>query len=292
MRRIDEPGAIPDSIDYNSIKSKVNDLVENGKISGYIYRGGKEAKVSKALAVKYKNKCGYCERQWSDPDVEHHRPKGKTNTGTEELEGYHWLAYEWSNMVATCSQCNESPHKGIQFPVAGKVKNGVPRNDDGKFDISSFKYESDYLKQEQPLLLHPEYCEPKKHFRFNRSGEIIGRTVRGKVSAQVYGLKHRDLNVLRKKVYEEYSARIQRAIQKFYEKDKSHDWLEEEIEDEFKLMMLRYFDVEAEFTLFTYWMTEDFEHFFIEPFDVSVHKLLKQTYLNVFEEMLDLSIKR
>jgi hypothetical protein len=50
--------------------------------------------------------------------------------------------------------------------------------------------------------------------------------------------------------------------------------------------------VEAEFTLFTYWMTEDFEHFFIEPFDVSVHKLLKQTYLNVFEEMLDLSIKR
>lgn len=66
----------------------------------------------------FNGKCAYCEgpRGAVTPGaVEHYRPK----TGVQEDKdhpGYYWLAYDHTNYVPVCSDCNSK--KGTRFPIA------------------------------------------------------------------------------------------------------------------------------------------------------------------------------
>jgi 5-methylcytosine-specific restriction endonuclease McrA len=73
----------------------------------------------------YPYKCAYCETDSSGSSlqVEHFRGKDKNirNTkDTKDRHAYYWLAYEWSNLLLICSDCNGA--KSDYFPLEA---NGV-----------------------------------------------------------------------------------------------------------------------------------------------------------------------
>jgi uncharacterized protein (TIGR02646 family) len=86
-------------------------------------------------------KCAYCEVQFvldQTGDVEHFRPKaGVVDEHDQRVDhpGYYWLAYEWSNLLPSCSKCNRLTKtkdgrrvgKGERFPVMGRRASSLVR---------------------------------------------------------------------------------------------------------------------------------------------------------------------
>ena len=78
--------------------------------------------VKKALIKAQHGKCAFCESIFtvvSFGDVEHFRPKGghqQRSGDPVDTPGYYWLAYEWSNLYASCQICNQR-HKRNLFPL-------------------------------------------------------------------------------------------------------------------------------------------------------------------------------
>ena len=112
-------------------------------------------------------KCAWCEEPRDTPyePVDHYRPCGKAQhaEGAEKADGYWWLAWEWTNLLFTCRQCNGK--KGDKFFLADPSKAlsaGRPAPGD-----------------EQPLLIDPAGAgpHPATLIRFERVEEK-GGTVR------------------------------------------------------------------------------------------------------------------
>ncbi len=144
--------------------------------------------VVDSLKDLYKNKCAYCEALSHDPEVEHYRPKGKVVGGHRGNRGYYWLAYEWTNLVPSCHDCNSIVRKGFRFPIqhARKATHPVIGNP-ARLDTASNLFNSQYLLSEGPLLVHPEYCaDPFVHFDFDRDGGIMGLTDEGRETTAEY----------------------------------------------------------------------------------------------------------
>lgn len=105
--------------------------------------------VQKALSSVFSNKCAYCE-SWlgitSSFEVEMFRPKCQVigSDGKTRLDGYWWLAYEWSNLYIACQACNRA--KGPRFPIQGEPAKPFS-------DAAS-------LLNEKPLLLDPCFDDP------------------------------------------------------------------------------------------------------------------------------------
>jgi hypothetical protein len=131
--------------------------------------------------------------------VEHFRPKAKvTNEKDRTIEdhpGYHWLAYDWQNLLISCITCNQISKrkfgKGCRFPVVGEHAR-TP----------------EMIAQEQPLLINPTssvpHDHPDKHLKINCDGSLRGLTKRGKMCIQVFGLNLRDQLVEeRQRAYQE-----------------------------------------------------------------------------------------
>ena len=68
------------------------------------------------------HKCAYCEfaEQSTRNDVEHFRPAMEADRapGSTDTHGYWWLAFEWSNLLFSCANCNQGKAKGTRFPLA------------------------------------------------------------------------------------------------------------------------------------------------------------------------------
>ena len=110
--------------------------------------------VRKPLWRIHRGKCCYCERKREikrESDIEHYRPKSKV---TEEIahQGYWWLAYEWTNYLNSCKQCNET-YKGNFFPLL----NGSPR---------AFGPDQD-TAIERPVLINPIEDDPESCISYN-----------------------------------------------------------------------------------------------------------------------------
>jgi uncharacterized protein (TIGR02646 family) len=156
-----------------------------------IYSAGS---VTNALQTLYNGKCAFCEQKplGSPAQVEHFRPKNGI-FGTHHT-GYYWLAYEWSNLLLACGNCNSG--KNNHFPL---LNNGV-RVDypsvtaQGIDEVANFCLNSP-LSLEYPLLLNPEVDSPHKHFTFNPSGKIEHKTARGEESKDRYNLNRDELYV-------------------------------------------------------------------------------------------------
>jgi hypothetical protein len=141
-------------------------------------------------------KCGYCEsnvRPASKGDVEHYRPKGAVS-GEPAHPGYYWLAYEITNYIPTCSDCNSGKGKRNQFPII-----------DPKKRVSTWQAD---LATESPLLLHPFRSDPAKHLRVEVSDAIqtdiaviVAKdgSIIGEESRKVYNLNRGDLVAARRK---------------------------------------------------------------------------------------------
>jgi len=96
--------------------------------------------VKNALRHAQHGKCAFCESKFAHVafgDVEHFRPKGGYHQKAGkplETPGYYWLAYEWSNLFASCQLCNQR-HKKNLFPLENpdrRAKSHHHRIDDEK----------------------------------------------------------------------------------------------------------------------------------------------------------------
>ena len=141
--------------------------------------------VKKRLQADQHGKCAYCETRFlhsSPGDVEHYRPKaGYRQTATAPVQGpgYYWLAYEWSNLLFACEDCNRIRKRQL-FPLA---------NDPAGRAHSHHHDEA----QENPLLLNPAAGpDPETQITFVEEA-AKGITPEGKASVDAYGLNRPEL---------------------------------------------------------------------------------------------------
>ncbi|MGE7989598.1 hypothetical protein ACQKPE_00805 [Pseudomonas sp. NPDC089554] len=135
------------------------------------------------------HKCAYCEQYLDQMDIDVFRPR----QGAIDLKGevsddhYWWLAFEWSNYLPSCAECNAL--KGSRFPVEG------PRAKVGA--------EAEALRQEHNLILDPSQDEVEGVFLYLDDGRVTSQSPRGQVTIDILGLNRSNLvrarqhNVLR-----------------------------------------------------------------------------------------------
>lgn len=170
----------------------------------------------------FHGKCAYCEAKLVLDqhlgDVEHYRPKGRVTDeqdNTIQIDdgqghnkphpGYYWLAYDWHNLLPSCIACNRPSKIGQRrvgkwnrFPVAGKHAS-TPAE----------------IAQEQPLLLNPLIVadDPAEHLEFDRkTGRIIGKTDRGRMTEAVLNLNREGLPEARREVFDSVLAHALKAF--------------------------------------------------------------------------------
>lgn len=139
----------------------------------------------KALYDRQHGKCAWCERhvgRTTNP-VEHVRPKlgALARDGTQDADHYWWLAWTWTNLVYSCSTCNNLPNKGNKYwliPGTSRLSTpSAPIPDpppQAIFDVSP----------EKPLLVHPRFEDPLNFLRWQPVSRSVARqrylwTVRG-----------------------------------------------------------------------------------------------------------------
>lgn len=165
--------------------------------------------VVEALMQLYHDKCAYCECKEFDPQVEHYRPKNRV-TSARGHTGYFWLAFEWSNLVSTCFDCNKiGKGKGNRFPLIGGEVNRVsqaPALNGNTLDPAQIRPDQPPLSTERPYLLHPEIDQPEQFFSFNNKGEIKGIDTdeRGKMTIKICNLNRENLKYRRQKALDVY----------------------------------------------------------------------------------------
>lgn len=137
-----------------SLKDSFDDGAKQFEINSGIY--GHET-VKEALIKLQHDKCCFCEAQvchTSHGDIEHFRPKGGYQQSEEEplqQPGYYWLAYDFSNLFFACEKCNQS-YKRNYFPLVNPLNRAKSHNDD--------------YRQEDCLIVHPEFDNPEEHITF------------------------------------------------------------------------------------------------------------------------------
>jgi uncharacterized protein (TIGR02646 family) len=164
------------------------------------------------MASAFHGKCGYCECPIKDchqgGDVEHFRPKGRVTNAKDEVIldhlGYHWLAYDWQNLLISCKGCNQVAKqkiygKGNRFPVS-----------------NNYAYMPEAIAHEKPLLINPtsNLSEdfPSKHLAINPDCSLRGLTNRGVMCIQVFGLNLRDQLKTQRRVYYRDALRLQAQL--------------------------------------------------------------------------------
>lgn len=271
----------PDVLDSAACSNHLNQINANPivvKASGDIYKGKTinadtttTNTVTIALKGLYKNKCAYCEKLCYYPRVEHFRPKGRVIGNQPLANGYYWLCYEWTNLLPSCHECNSIEAKGDKFPIRGIRKTSFPvTGNPPTFDSAQNIYDSNYLADEDPYYINPEYCDDFwSHFDFERSGKIVGVSDYGIRTIADFKLDDEDRNGWRREVYELYFDRLLRLIRRFKRAQKpiSEAIFEEELDDIISDLV---FDSESEtlpYTLFRKSLKRKIEYYFVEPLD-------------------------
>lgn len=152
-----------------------NGTPNTGSISKAYYR---HHTVLTALSGLYHNKCAYCESYDNEFEVEHYRPKASVLGETHP--GYYWLAYEWTNLLPACHDCNKVGSKGYLFPIIGTrmmapvIVNPPPPP---TIDRTQNNFQSAPLLAERALLIHPEEPDfnPFHYFRFDNTGQMLAK---------------------------------------------------------------------------------------------------------------------
>lgn len=150
----------------------------------------------------FNGKCAYCEAVIAADqpgDVEHYRPKAglrdehgqvvKVNEDGVEREhpGYWWLAYEWTNLLPSCIDCNRLRRHGLARNAAGKGERFAVRG-------PRASRPTDKLDDEGALLLDPSNpaFDAAQHFEFLEDGKIKPKTPEAEYSCELLGLNLRE----------------------------------------------------------------------------------------------------
>lgn len=154
----------------------------NGKPSAaYPFNQYRNYDVAVALTLLFDGKCAYCESEVgapNDEEIEHYRPKGGISDDNGH-SGYWWLASEWSNLLLSCTGCNQGRKQHL-ITVDMKEEDYLaqiaapPRTKVGKlqqFPIGGARAATPKckLKHEDPLLIDPTATNPKGAFQWSTS---------------------------------------------------------------------------------------------------------------------------
>lgn len=259
--------------DFASIPDKLNtvertdliklSLTEKNKhdFKSKVYRDG----TLKELETLYHHKCGYCETDTTagaPMQVEHYRPKAEV-TKEKEHEGYYWIAYEWSNLLLSCSRCNNK--KRNQFPITGIRVTSPTLNPDGMPDDDSRLATSPLFQNEKPLLLHPEIDQVEDFFIFKPDGtiEALNADPRASKTIEICGLNRNELVIKRLKVLNELFDAIQLELKELaagtIETKEARHGIKRIFQ---KLILLQRAD--NQYSRFGYFMFTKFDKFFTE----------------------------
>lgn len=164
--------------------------------------------VKEQMMEDQHRKCAYCE-QYKNGDfgcVEHYRPKGGYDLGAGtplQQPGYYWLAYDWQNLLFSCSECNTS-YKRNHFPLVNENARDIEHRD---------------ITNEEPAIINPVTTDPGDHIEFSefiiRPKMIDGQeSIQGKTTIGVFRLNDRkDLKERRRNAWEAYNRElIKKAI--------------------------------------------------------------------------------
>lgn len=164
--------------------------------------------VKEQMMEDQHRKCAYCE-QYKNGDfgcVEHYRPKGGYDLGSGtslQQPGYYWLAYDWQNLLFSCSECNTS-YKRNHFPLVNENAHDIEHRN---------------ITNEEPAIINPVTTDPGDHIEFSefiiRPKIIDGQeSIQGKTTIGVFRLNDRkDLKERRRNAWEAYNRElIKKAI--------------------------------------------------------------------------------
>jgi uncharacterized protein (TIGR02646 family) len=180
---------------------RICDLAKEGRpfeISG-LYKDKKvRAKyyLNDNTAGPFYRKCAYCEGniESENGEIDHFRPKGRVSDNDYKPipnhHGYYWLAYDWKNLLPSCTKCNQKRKwdkvKG-QFTF-GKKDLFPLKNEDSRV----FK-PTDNLLNEEPLLINPLEENPETHLNVDvETGIMEAKTPAGQKCIDIFGLNDRD----------------------------------------------------------------------------------------------------
>jgi len=210
MKHIDRPKEVPDKLlkdgaketKANIEKYKKTPAKDRGKlkidIKDTIY-GCREVKDT--LLKIQKGTCCYCEskfRATSYGAVEHYRPKGgyqqDKSDSTLHQPGYFWLAYDWSNLLYSCTVCNSS-YKKNYFPL----KNSKVR---------ATSISTQDVSHEEPTILNPYELsddEIANHLIFINA-DVYWLSDEGRDTIDYCGLNREELREARLKKFNDLST--------------------------------------------------------------------------------------
>lgn len=211
MIRLEKDENIPATLTSEQVVTELKKLDRLAESGAIITHGDFKAglygaeDVRTALKKDQYGKCAYCESLLevsSAAQIEHFRPKTYSQQGKGgaiHRPGYYWLAYDWNNLLAACSVCNQQ-YKKNYFPL---------EDDSQRADRHTRT-----LSHENPLLINPYMDNPDIHIIFHR--EIaVGLTPKGETSIEYYGLNRKALLKERQEKYETF--RILEDIRKLLE---------------------------------------------------------------------------
>jgi hypothetical protein len=184
-----------------------NDAIEQGKsseVSSHVYKG-ERYKIKFDVFINPKEhfygKCAFCESLIAADqpgDIEHFRPKNEvrdinnvlvminTKDGPKQHPGYYWLAYNWQNLLPSCSDCNSITKQKTGGDLIGKGT---------RFPITnSYAILPGEEKDENPLLINPAFEDPEDHLEVDKTGVIKEKnnSPKGKTCIEIFGLNKRE----------------------------------------------------------------------------------------------------
>lgn len=190
MRRILKSTTVPVSLVGLTPPSSATDINPD------LY-GGKD--VKERLGQDQHLKCIYCECKLNGDygHIEHFRPKkGYSIPPSNQLHrpGYYWLAYDWQNLLLSCSKCNTS-YKANHFALEDESKRDIPHCD---------------ISGEVPLLVNPSTEESALFIEFHQH-IVVPRMIdgiespKGRYTIDLLQLNHRrDLLANRREVWDKF----------------------------------------------------------------------------------------
>lgn len=239
--------------------------------------------VVEALMQLYHDKCAYCECKEFDPQVEHYRPKNKVTSAAGHT-GYFWLAFEWSNLVSTCFDCNKiGKGKGNRFPLIGGESSRVsqaPVFHGNTLDPAQIRPDRPPLSIERPYLLHPEVDQPEQFFSFNNKGEIKGIDIedRGKKTIEICNLNRRNLKYRRQQALDVYVTPIKDILLVFNSNEIDLNGMKALLKLTFNRLK-NWQSASAEFSLYGQYTFEYFDKIIVPLLPPAYRKMVKEAFL-------------
>ena len=140
-------------------------------------------------------KCCYCEKHRApsrETGVEHFRPKSASKR--DNHKGYWWLAYEWNNLLISCSECNAV--KLAKFPLRDEKNRCYNKSSD--------------LNKEEPFLIDPLKEDPENFIEYDiQKGsknkmmiKAIGKCERGNKTVELTGINSTETLQERYRIFE------------------------------------------------------------------------------------------